>query len=122
MSPQPPTRRRRGAQPGNANALKHGFTARKDRPAPLRYGKKKALSAPLNYDEETELLRHLLARMARLYPDPDELIQSLPVFRKVMDIVFLQAAAIRALHPLTITDYENLAMNFEQLMGLIMNR
>ena len=35
MSPTKPSSRRRGAQPGNTNALKHGFFARKDRPAPM---------------------------------------------------------------------------------------
>ncbi len=122
MSPRSQSGRRRGGQPGNANALKFGLFARKYHPAPVPEEKVEVIPQVLNYDEETELLRQFFLRMLRLDPDKNELIDAFPVFRRVINIAFLQAAGIRAHHPLTAADYENLSDNLEQLLRLILNR
>jgi len=124
LSPRTPATRRRGAQPGNTNALKHGLTARKDRPAPVRAPihvppKIEPVTVLLSYDEETELLRTLFTCMARLYPEANQFLEAFPVFRKLVDIIFLQASTLRAQHPLSSEDYVGLAGNLEQLMRLI---
>jgi hypothetical protein len=124
MPTQPPPRRR-GAQPGNANALKHGFTARKDRPAPTRpviiSSKKEQGVVPLTDAEETALLRSLFSWIARLYPDPTYIITVYPILRRLLNVFFLQVASSRAQHPLLTEEYEAFSANLEQLLRHLMD-
>jgi hypothetical protein len=122
MSPRSPSKRRRGAQPGNINALKHGLTARKYRPGQESVLRPiKPVFAPLTDDEETCLLRALFACQARLYSDVNDFIRAFPVFRRVVNILFLQASGIRGMRPLSAEDYTAMTSSLEQLMRLIMN-
>jgi hypothetical protein len=115
--------RRRGAQPNNFNALKHGLFARKGwsfsvlvpTGAPL---KKDLAPVALTHSEETELLRTLFSFMLGLYPEVNDFINVFPIFRKFINIVFLQASIVRACHPLSIADRARLAAILGWLLSL----
>ena len=59
--PQEPTRRKRGGQPGNLNALKHG-----------RYSRRlQDPEAEANLEQEINLMRTLVRRISKQAEDPD---------------------------------------------------
>lgn len=134
MSTRPPSTRRRGGQPGNTNALKHGLTARIYHPPAAPPQTQNAIpdpvssppdpepapvTVPLTYDEETELLRALFATLVNRYPDTGQFVEVFPLFRRLVNMIFYQASTLRALHPLTAEDYAGLAANLDQILRLI---
>jgi hypothetical protein len=122
VSSRTPSPRRRGAQPENANALKHGLYTGKRRLFLVRVPGQSLpnhISNPvhLTYREETELLRALFTFIIPRHPDVNRLIKVFPFLRKVINIVFIQAAIVRDNHPLGPADYVSLVTVFEHFTG-----
>lgn len=85
--------RRRGAQPGNTNALKHGRYARVYQPAPIPGLAEHQFR---DLQEEALLLRLFIARIVELYPDLTDAAQALSVFRALSAAMLSLARVVRA--------------------------
>ena len=84
-TPSSPQKRRRGAQPGNLNARKHGLTPR---PKPLEYNTAKLQNVDLTI--EIDILRRQLQRL-------DEAAQSASCLAETIEIARVMAQTASAL-------------------------
>jgi hypothetical protein len=83
---------RRGAPPGNTNALKHGRYARKYHPVPVPGLAEHQFR---DLQEEALILRVFIARVVELYPDLTDAKQSLSVLRALSSAMLSLARIMR---------------------------
>jgi len=109
--PPAPPRRRRGGQPGNRNALKHGFYASRFRKADLN-----ALEAcrSTGLADEINLLRVHIRRVVELGANVNQLDQSIDLLRALCFAVVSLTRLIKA-HAFLATGPDEITLAIQQV-------
>jgi len=103
-SPSPTPRRRRGAQPGNTNSLKHGFYTRRMPPSDLSDLEKHTFTG---LREETSILRLFIRRVVELSGEVADLEQAVSLLR-VLSLALLSLTRLLRTEQLLGTDKNEL--------------
>ena len=114
----PARKRRRGAQPGNTNAIKDGLYARKTRPAEIEIldgSPGNGLSVEIGY------LRALIAKVAMDGLETDDPLERESKLRTVSMAIIAISRAIRTQHLITPSSQDKLKDTIEQALDDVMD-